>query len=103
MDSVASQLQRKPSAMALACFVAAATYGKFLAAAAAVGVTGQAMSAQIARLEQKLGVELFRRERGVGAMLTEDGRRYLPWAQALLELFKLEPGAAEDAARETSH
>jgi DNA-binding transcriptional LysR family regulator len=64
-------------------FVTAAYCGHFGQAAAELGVTQQALSKRIARLEDRLGVLLFDRGRH-RTRLTDDGARFLePAARAL--------------------
>lgn len=63
-----------PPLNALRAFVLAARYGTFTAAAAELHVTQGAVSQQIARFEDYLGVHLFER-RGAGLELTGAGRR----------------------------
>ena len=58
----------------LRAFEAAARLGSFSAAAEALNLTHGAISRQIARLEQWLGLKLFRRE-ARGVSLTPDGDR----------------------------
>lgn len=57
-------------------FVAVARCGHFGQAAAELGVTQQALSKRVARLEEQLGVPLLDRTQH-GARLTEDGARFL--------------------------
>ncbi|SEF30358.1 DNA-binding transcriptional regulator, LysR family [Amycolatopsis pretoriensis] len=64
-------------------FVAAADAGRFQDAAAELAVTQQAVSKRIAALEKSLGARLFTRT-ARGAVLTGDGRAFLPHARELL-------------------
>ena len=64
-------------------FVAAAETGSVTAAAARAHVTQPALSRQIAKLETRLGVDLFER-RKQRIHLTEAGRWFLPRARQLL-------------------
>ncbi|SEJ74161.1 DNA-binding transcriptional regulator, LysR family [Sphingobium sp. AP50] len=70
----------------LKTFVAIARYGTFSQAADRVGLTQAAVSGQIKRLEEHLGVSLFDRT-GRSATLNADGARILPRAQTILNLF----------------
>lgn len=64
----------------LRAFEAAARLGSFTAAAEAIGLSQAAVSYQIRRLEQFLGLSLFERQaNGVG--LTDLGQAYLPAVQ----------------------
>ncbi|MFI6296165.1 LysR family transcriptional regulator [Nonomuraea sp. NPDC050790] len=54
-------------------------------AAARLGISQQAVSKRIAKLESELGLTLFYRTRG-GADLTRDGAAFLPHARALVGL-----------------
>ena len=65
-------------------FVAVADKGSFSKGALRVGVAQSAVSLQIRRLEQALGVELFQRTTR-GAELTPAGRRLLGYATTILE------------------
>ncbi|GAA0965229.1 LysR family transcriptional regulator [Actinocorallia libanotica] len=55
----------------------------FSEAAAALGISQQAVSKRIAKLESDLGMRLLSRSR-TGAELTEDGKAFLPHARALV-------------------
>ncbi|MFB9966771.1 LysR family transcriptional regulator [Sinosporangium siamense] len=70
---------------AVRAFVAITEDRYFSEAAAGLGISQQAISKRIARLESDLGVRLFLRSR-TGAGLTEDGRLFLPHARALVGL-----------------
>ncbi|WP_278265710.1 LysR family transcriptional regulator [Nocardia sp. AG03] len=64
-------------------FVLAAEQRHFGRAAEALGITQQAVSKRVARLEADLGVRLLARDHH-GARLTEDGARFLPAAREAL-------------------
>ncbi|MEU0569012.1 LysR family transcriptional regulator [Nonomuraea sp. NPDC005983] len=68
---------------AVRAFVAVTEDLYFSEAAARLGISQQAVSKRIAKLESDLGVRLFFRSRN-GADLTEDGRAFLPHARALV-------------------
>ncbi|GAA2107622.1 LysR family transcriptional regulator [Actinomadura alba] len=70
---------------AVRAFVAVADDRHFGEAAVQLGVTQQAVSKRIAKLESDLGTTLFHRSRG-GAELTGDGRSFLTHARALISL-----------------
>ena len=70
---------------AVRTFLAVADDGHFTEAADRLGMTQQAVSKRIARLESDLGVPLLNRSRS-GARLTEDGAAFLPQARALVSL-----------------
>jgi LysR family hydrogen peroxide-inducible transcriptional activator len=81
-----------PTLRQLEYLIAVADVGTFGAAAEAVHVSQPAMSAQIAELEQKLGVTLFERDRR-GARVTPEGeaivtaaRRVIAEAEQLVRL-----------------
>lgn len=63
-----------------------ARYGTFAEAGDRLGLTQSAVSIQMRRLEQTLGVELFDRSRRT-AVLTEEGRRVLGHAEQIVQLF----------------
>jgi DNA-binding transcriptional LysR family regulator len=74
---------------------AVASHRHFTRAAAAVGVAQPALSHQIKRLEQELGVELFHRSRA-GVRLTDAGEILLPRVRRALS--ELDAGREELAA-----
>lgn len=72
---------RQPSLNGLRAFECAARYMSFTKAAAELHVTQTAISHQIRRLEDELGVTLFLRLKE-GLALTEEGQAYLPGIRA---------------------
>lgn len=68
---------RLPSLNTLRAFEAAARHLSFKTAATELGVTAGAVSQQVRKLEQSLGVALFRRLPH-GLLLTRKGETYLP-------------------------
>lgn len=70
----------------LKTLVAVAQEGTFAAAGNKIGLTQAAVSAQMKRLEQELGVSLFERK-GRAAILTQRGQETLQQANALLTLY----------------
>ncbi|WP_178120897.1 transcriptional regulator GcvA [Pseudomonas atagonensis] len=77
---------RLPSLNGLRAFEAAARHMSFTQAAEELNVTQTAISHQIRRLEEELGVSLFLRLKD-GLALSEDGQAYLPGIRAaFLEL-----------------
>ncbi|MGP3932069.1 LysR family transcriptional regulator [Nonomuraea sp. KM88] len=70
---------------AVRAFVAVVEDRSFSEAAVQLGISQQAISKRIARLESGLGLTLLFRSRN-GAALTEDGRAFLPHARALVGL-----------------
>jgi DNA-binding transcriptional LysR family regulator len=70
---------------AVRTFLAVVDDGHFIDAADRLGLTQQAVSKRIARLESDLGAPLLNRVRA-GARLTEDGAAFLPHARALISL-----------------
>nr|WP_300311780.1 LysR substrate-binding domain-containing protein [Halomonas sp.] len=71
----------------LKTFVCVAREGTFAAAGKRVGLTQAAVSAQMKRLEEALGVSLFERQ-GRSARLTALGRQTLERAQELIRLYE---------------
>ncbi len=74
----------KPTLRQLEYLIAVAEHRTFGGAADAVHVSQPAMSAQIAELEQRLGVALFERDRR-GARITPEGEPVLVAARRVLE------------------
>ncbi len=70
---------------AVRAFLAVVDDGHFTDAADRLGMTQQAVSKRIARLESDLGAPLLTRAH-TGARLTEDGADFLPHARALISL-----------------
>ncbi|HEY3880273.1 MAG TPA: LysR family transcriptional regulator [Trebonia sp.] len=68
---------------AVLAFVAVAEEGQFQLAASRLGISQQATSKRVAGLEADLGTVLFRRV-PAGAVLTRDGRTFLPHAYAVV-------------------
>ncbi|RBQ19838.1 LysR family transcriptional regulator [Spongiactinospora rosea] len=83
---------------AVRAFVAVTEDHYFSEAAARLGITQQAISKRIARLEADLGVRLFLRSRS-GAGLTADGRAFLPHARALTSIADQALQALRDRSR----
>ena len=69
-------------------FYLVATLGTYQKAADRLNATQPAISARIAALETRLGVKLFDRS-GHRVALTPHGRRFLPYAERMLELQNL--------------
>jgi DNA-binding transcriptional LysR family regulator len=71
----------------IAAFVELSRHGQIRAAAEVLGITEQGLRNRLLTLEQRLGVELYRKSRGPrrSAVLTDQGRRFLPHAIAFLE------------------
>lgn len=85
----------------LAYFKAVVRTGSFSRASAEIGVAQPALSRQIRKLEDELGVRLLYRD-GRGVSLTEAGRKCLKRAVALLEQIDELRGTVADE-RETAH
>jgi DNA-binding transcriptional LysR family regulator len=71
----------------VAAFVEVARLGSLRAAAGALHLTEQGLRSRLLVLEDRLGVELYRKQRGPRRVspVTEQGRRFLPHAMAFLE------------------
>jgi DNA-binding transcriptional LysR family regulator len=71
----------------IGAFVELSRQGQIRAAAAVLGITEQGVRNRLLALEARLGVELYRKQRGPRrtAVLTDQGRRFLPHALGFLE------------------
>ncbi len=71
----------------IGAFVELSRQGTIRAAASALGITEQGLRNRLLTLEQRLSVELYRKSRGPrrSAVLTDQGRRFLPHAIGFLE------------------
>jgi DNA-binding transcriptional LysR family regulator len=71
----------------IAAFVELSRQGQIRRAASVLGITEQGLRNRLLTLEQRLGVELYRKSRGPrrSAVLTDQGRRFLPHAIGFLE------------------
>ena len=89
-----------PPLRALTAFEAAARLGSFRLAAGELGITRSAVSHQVKLLEQRLGVQLFRRD-ARRAELTQAGQTYFPPVREAFDLIEaqtraLKPSAADN-------
>ncbi len=75
---------------------AVARHGTFAAAGDRIGLTQSAVSVQMRKLEEALGVTLFDRS-GRGAVLNEAGRRALAHAEQIVQLFGQMTAGVDDA------
>lgn len=80
-------IDRLPSMHALRAFEAVARAGSISQAATQLGISIGAVSQQIQKLEQQVGVALLER-RGRGVELTARGERYLAKIATILELLR---------------
>jgi DNA-binding transcriptional LysR family regulator len=71
----------------IGAFVEVSRQGQIRSAAQALGITEQGVRNRLIALEQRLGVELYRKRRGPrrSTVLTDHGRRFLPHALGFLE------------------
>lgn len=71
----------------VAAFVELARHGSLRRAAEVIVITEQGLRNRLLALEQRLGVELYRKRRGLrrATQLTEAGRQFLPHAVVFLE------------------
>jgi len=86
----------KPSLRQIEYFLAVAEHGSIRRAADRLNVSQPTLTAQLARLEALLGIELFERTR-TGARLSTPGRYLFPSAQRLMEEFEGLLDAADTA------
>jgi LysR family hydrogen peroxide-inducible transcriptional activator len=84
----------RPSTRQLECLVAVADHGSFRKAAAALGISQPALSAQIQSAEQLLGVQVFERDRR-SVLVTSAGEDVVGRSRIALESID----AVNDAAR----
>ena len=89
-----------PPLRALTAFEAAARLGSFRLAAGELGITRSAVSHQVKSLEQRLGVQLFRRD-ARRAELTQAGHTYFPPVREAFDMVEaqtraLKPSAADN-------
>lgn len=89
-----------PPLRALTAFEAAARLGSFRLAASELGITRSAVSHQVKSLEQRLGVQLFRRD-ARRAELTQAGHTYFPPVREAFDMVEaqtraLKPSAADN-------
>lgn len=84
MSAVFAMVARLPSLNGLRAFEAAARHMSFTQAAEELNVTQTAISHQIRRLEEELGVQLFLRLKD-GLALSEDGHAYFPGIRAAFQ------------------
>jgi DNA-binding transcriptional LysR family regulator len=85
----------------LKTFIAVVRYGGFSAAGSHIGLTQSAVSSQIQRLEESLGLALFDRTRR-SAVLNEAGARVLARAEEIVVLFaKLGDANTDDELADT--
>jgi len=80
----------------LQTLAAVARHGTFQAAGDRLGLTQSAVSIQMRRLEETLGIQLFDRSRRT-AVLTEEGRRALGHAEQIVQLFGQMVHGVDDA------
>ncbi|WP_287814452.1 LysR family transcriptional regulator, partial [Pseudomonas sp.] len=74
------------SVAAISVFVQVAEIGSFVGAGRALGVSASAVGKRIARLEETLGVPLFKRTTR-SVTLTVDGQRLLDRSRRIIEEF----------------
>src|SRR5688500_14077538 len=84
----------RPSTRQLECLVAVADHGSFRKAAASLGISQPALSAQIQGVEAELGVQVFERDRR-SVLVTPAGEEVV--AQARIALAAID--AVNEAAR----
>ncbi|WP_067929062.1 LysR family transcriptional regulator [Alicyclobacillus shizuokensis] len=80
-------------------FVSVATHLSFVKAANAMNLRQPSITARIKRLEDRLGVQLFVRNKNHRVHLTEEGRVFLPLAQQMIRLMQ----EAENNVRNVKH
>lgn len=86
-----------PPLRALTAFEAAARLGSFRLAASELGITRSAVSHQVKSLEQRLGVQLFRRD-ARRAELTQAGQTYFPPVRDAFDMVEAQTRALKPSA-----
>lgn len=86
-----------PPLRALTAFEAAARLGSFRLAASELGITRSAVSHQVKSLEQRLGVQLFRRD-ARRAELTQAGQTYFPPVRDAFDMVEAQTRALRPSA-----
>ena len=86
-----------PPLRALTAFEAAARLGSFRLAASELGITRSAVSHQVKSLEQRLGIQLFRRD-ARRAELTQAGHTYFPPVREAFDLIEAQTRALKPSA-----
>ena len=86
-----------PPLRALTAFEAAARLGSFRLAAGELGITRSAVSHQVKLLEQRLGVQLFRRD-ARRAELTQAGHTYFPTVRDAFDQIEAQTRALKPSA-----
>ena len=86
-----------PPLRALTAFEAAARLGSFRLAAGELGITRSAVSHQVKLLEQRLGIQLFRRD-ARRAELTQAGHTYFPPVREAFDLIEAQTRALKPSA-----
>lgn len=83
----AMQLYPSLSTDQVMAFAELARHGSLRRAAQGLHITEQGLRNRLLALEKRLGVELYRKQRGLprGQPLTEQGREFVPHALAFLE------------------
>ncbi|WAH37987.1 LysR family transcriptional regulator [Alicyclobacillus dauci] len=79
----------------IATFVCVASNLSFIKAANSMNLRQPSVTARIQRLEDRLGVELFIRNKNHSIHLSEEGRAFLPFAKQMIQLMQ----EAEDKVR----
>ncbi|GAB3251432.1 LysR family transcriptional regulator [Chitinimonas naiadis] len=94
---------RLPSTQSLGVFVAVARHLSFSAAADELGITHSAVSQQLAKLEQVLGVRLLARKGRQQVQLTPEGLVFRPEAEQILARLSAAVGKLRATATHTLH
>ncbi|WP_206916144.1 LysR family transcriptional regulator [Alicyclobacillus suci] len=80
-------------------FVSVASHLSFIQAANSMNLRQPSVTARIKRLEDRLGVQLFVRNKNHSIYLTEEGQVFLPFAQQMIRLME----EAENNVRSVKH